>query len=181
MHNIFKKAALNHALYKKRFSMFFDDFCKEVFKELLAAIKERTPVDYGALRLGFDDSNAKKIGNVYKFNIENTATSKGANPALYAAHIEWGYKQKPGMILKMRMESGRLRFVEFMGYSFAYGTGDPTGKAEPDEDGNYIIVTRKRDIKGKHMVKDSLYELASELPERFAKRFNAFNEASRWI
>lgn len=60
------------------------------------------------------------------------------------------------MILKMKEERGKLRFLKFLGYSKKYGLGDPTGKAEPDEEGNVIIVTRKRFIKGRFMAREAL-------------------------
>lgn len=181
MKDIFNEAAARNALFAKRYGMFFDQFCREAYQGLISAVKERTPVDYGVLRSAFEsDSTASKRGNVYTISVANTAKSKGSNPAMYASHIEWGYQQKPGMILKMRMERGRLRFVAFLGYSFAYGKGEPTGEAEPDSDGNYVIVTRKRDVKGHHMLKDSIDDLSRTLPVLYAKRYGEFIKSVSW-
>lgn len=174
MVNLFKIALKSNENFKKRYIAFFQAFCEEVYEQLLTAVKERTPVDQGALRAAFQTDSTMAING-------NTATITVHNSESYASHIEWGYQQKPGMILKMRMEAGRLRFVEFLGYSFAYGKGDPTGKQEPDEDGNYTIVTRKRDIPGVHMLKDSMDELAKTLPALYAKRFAAFKRSTPWI
>lgn len=166
--NALKGLAAQTALYKKKYQAFFGDFCKRNYDALIGAIAERTPVDFGVLREGwakhstFTPGESKVVMTIY-------------NPADYAAHIEYGYKQKPGMILKMKMHMGRLRFVEYLGHTFKVGTGNPTGHAEPDEDGYYTIVTRKRVIPGKHMVADSVAELKRELPVRYTQAFAAFN------
>ncbi len=169
--NAFKKMAVQTALYKKKYKAFFGDFCQRNYDALIGSIQERTPVDFGVLREGFaQNSSIATTGEKVVFTVYN--------PSDYAAHVEYGYHQKPGMILKMKMDKGRLRFVEFMGWSRKYGVGDPTGKAEPDENGFYTIVTRKRLIPGRHMVADSVSELQKELPKRWHSAFSAFSEAN---
>lgn len=166
--NRLQKLAVDTALYKKKYQAFFSDFCEKNYDSLIGAIQERTPEDEGVLREGFaQHSTLSEEGGKVTMTIYN--------PADYAAHIEYGYKQKPGMILKMKMERGRLRFVEYLGRTFKVGSGDPQNKAEPDEEGFYTIVTRKRVIPGRHMVADSVSEMKKELPDRFEKAFSAFN------
>lgn len=168
MQNSIKELAKRTALYKKKYKAFFNDFCEKNYQSLIGAIAERTPVDFGVLREGWarhstlECTDGKVVFHIY-------------NPADYAAHIEYGYHQKPGMILQMEMRQGRLRFVKYIGHTFKVGTGAPTGKAEPDENGIYTIVTRKRYIPGHHMVKDSVDEFKKELPSRYEKAFAAFN------
>ena len=70
---------------------------------------------------------------------------------------------------------GKLRFVKYLGHTFTVGSGAPTGKAEPDENGIYTIVTRKRYIPGHHMLKDSVDEFKQELPKRYEKAFEVFH------
>lgn len=111
----------------------------------------RTPVDMGDLKQKWAMMPVEKIENKYIISI--------ANPAKYAAYVEFGYMQRPGMILKMKEVKGKLRFIKFLGYSAKYRLGDPTGKAKPDEDGNIVIVTRKRFIKGRFMAREALEEM----------------------
>ena len=121
---------------------------KQLGETFVTETKERTPVDMGDLRAKWAAMPVEKKGDKYIIKI--------TNPAEYAAYVEFGYMQRPGMILKMKEVKGKLRFVKFLGYSQKYGLGDPTGKAEPDEDGNVVIVTRKRFIKGRFMARDAL-------------------------
>lgn len=145
------------AQYKKK----IEDIHKKLAEEMVTASKQlgqklrdetatRTPVDMGDLRAKWAIMPVEKKGNKYIISI--------TNPAEYAAYVEFGYMQRPGMILKMREEKGKLRFVEFLGYSKKYKLGDPTGKAEPNEKGELIIVTRKRFIKGRFMAREGLEE-----------------------
>lgn len=114
----------------------------------------RTPVDMGDLRAKWAIMPVNKIKNEYIISI--------TNPAEYAAYVEFGYMQRPGMILKMKEERGKLRFLNFLGYSQKYKMGDPTGKAKPDEEGNVVIVTRKRFIKGRFMARGALEEMKTK-------------------
>lgn len=143
--------ALNNAL-----PSLFIRYSKHIAGEFLAEVKKRTPVDYGALRNAWSLDPISKVGNKYIIRV--------VNPQKYAPFIELGYAQRPGMILKMRMERGKLRFKAFLGYSYTYGIGDPKGKAEPDENGDYIICTRKRFIPGHFMARDGLAEMKRRLP-----------------
>jgi hypothetical protein len=166
--NAIKDFAKKTALYKKKYKAFFNDFCDKNYQMLIGAIAERTPVDFGVLREGWSRHSAmENQGEKIIFHIYN--------PADYAAHVEYGYHQKPGMILQMEMRMGRLRFVKYLGHTFKVGSGDPTGKAEPDDNGLYTIVTRKRYIPGHHMLKDSVDEFKKELPKRYEQAFSAFN------
>ena len=108
----------------------------------------RTPVDNGDLREKWALMPVEKIGNKYIIRI--------TNPAEYAAFVEFGYMQRPGMILKMKEVGGKLRFEKFLGYAKSYKMGDPTGKVPPDENGFVTIVTRKRFIKGRFMAREGL-------------------------
>lgn len=166
--NAFKDLAKKTALYKKRYKAFFNDFCERNYQSLISAVAERTPVDFGVLREGWSKhSTMVATGEKVVFTI--------CNPADYAAHIEYGYHQKPGMILQMEMRMGRLRFVKYLGQTDKYGTGEPTGQAKPNKNGLYTIVTRKRFIPGHHMLKDSVDEFKKELPKRYEQAFAAFN------
>lgn len=166
--NAIKDFAKKTALYKKKYKAFFNDFCDKNYQMLIGAIAESTPVDFGVLREGWSRHSAmENQGEKIIFHIYN--------PADYAAHVEYGYHQKPGMILQMEMRMGRLRFVKYLGHTFKVGSGDPTGKAEPDDNGLYTIVTRKRYIPGHHMLKDSVDEFKKELPKRYEQAFSAFN------
>lgn len=172
--NIFDEALKRHLLFMKRYEAFFAAFCHEVFDRLLAEVKEHTPVDYGALREGFEAHSAvDATGSGYVLRI--------VNPSDYALHVEWGYLQKGGMVLQMRMERGRLRFQKFLGWAKQVKTGEPTGKAQPDEDGNYVIVTRERMIPGVHMVSNAMEKTLAELPALYAARFEAFRKTNPWI
>lgn len=108
----------------------------------------RTPVDQGDLRLKWANMPIEKVGSRYIITI--------TNPANYAAFVEFGYMQRPGMILKMREERGKLRFVQFLGYSDNYELGAPSGKAMTDDDGFVVIKTRKRFIEGRFMAREAL-------------------------
>lgn len=166
--NAFKDFEKKTALYKKKYKAFFNDFCEKNYQALIGAIAERTPVDFGVLREGWSrHSTMEATDGKVVYHI--------CNPADYAAHVEYGYHQKPGMILQMEMRMGRLRFVKYLGHTFKVGSGEPTGKAKPDENGMYTIVTRKRYIPGHHMLKDSVDEFKKELPKRYEKAFAAFN------
>jgi hypothetical protein len=172
--NIFDEAMIRHQLFIKRYEAFFSDFCHAVFDRLLAEVKEHTPVDYGALREGFEaHSSIDETGNGYVLRI--------VNPADYALHVEWGYLQKGGMILQMRMERGRLRFKEFLGRASKWGRGPSTGKAQPDANGDYVIVTRERKIPGVHMVSNAMEKTLAELPALYATRFEVFRKTTPWI
>ncbi len=170
--NALKNMSAQTALYKKKYQAFLHKLCGLTYNSLIDAIKEKTPVDFGLLREGWSknstmsESDGKIIMTIY-------------NPADYAAHIEYGYNQKPGMMLKMKMHMGRLRFVEFLGWTRHYGVGDPTGKVEPDENGFYTIVTRKRHIPGRYMMTDSVKEMRSELPKRYNDAFAAFSKRNQ--
>lgn len=121
---------------------------RQLGEVLLGETKQRTPVDMGDLRAKWAAMPVERIGQRYIIRI--------TNPAEYAAYVEFGYMQRPGMILKMRESAGRLRFVKFLGYARAYRLGDPTGKVPPDEDGFVTIITRKRFIKGRFMAREGL-------------------------
>lgn len=166
--NAFKDFAKKTALYKKKYKAFFNDFCERNYQSLIGAIVERTPVDFGVLREGWArHSTMEATDGKVVYHI--------CNPADYAAHVEYGYHQKPGMILQMEMRMGRLRFVKYLGQTENYGTGESSNQAKPDENGMYTIVTRKRYIPGHHMLKDSVDEFKKELPKRYEKAFAAFN------
>lgn len=172
--NIFDEAVIRHQLFVKRYEVFFTTFCHEVFDRLLAEVKEGTPVDYGALREAFEAHSS----------VDETLTGyvlRIVNPADYALHIEWGYLQKGGMILKMRMERGRLRFKEFLGWAKTFKTGDSSAKAKPDENGDYVIVTRQRQIPGVHMVANAMEKTTAELPAFYAARFEQFRKTTPWL
>lgn len=143
--------ALNKAL-----PTLFMRYSSHIAHEFLAEVKKRTPVDYGALRNAWSLDPITKQGKNYIIRVVNTQK--------YAPFIELGYAQRPGMLLRMRMKRGRLRFEEFLGYSHKYGVGDPTGKVEPDENGDYYICTRKRFIKGRFMARDGLAEMKRRIP-----------------
>lgn len=143
------------AQYKKNIEKIHAQIAKELIigamqlgQKLRDEIAERTPVDMGDLRAKWAVMPVEKQGNRYIIRV--------TNPAEYAAYVEFGYMQRPGMILKMIEEKGKLRFVKFLGYSAKYGIGDPTGKVEPDKDGYYTIITRKRFIKGQFMAREGL-------------------------
>lgn len=166
--NAFKELTKKTALYKKKYKAFFNDFCDRNYQLLIGAIAERTPVDFGVLREGWSKHSAmENQGEKIVFHIYN--------PADYAAHVEYGYHQKPGMILQMEMSKGRLRFVKYLGQTGNYGTGESSHQAKPDKNGMYTIVTRKRYIPGHHMLKDSVDEFKKELPKRYEQAFSAFN------
>ncbi len=166
--NAIKDFAKKTALYKKKYKAFFNDFCERNYQSLIGAIAERTPVDFGVLREGWaKHSTMAATGEKVVFTIYN--------PADYAAHVEYGYHQKPGMILQMEMRMGRLRFVKYLGQTENYGTGESSNRAKPDKNGMYTIVTRKRYIPGHHMLKDSVDEFKKELPKRYEQAFSAFN------
>ena len=166
--NAFKDFAKKMALYKKKYKAFFNNFCEKNYQSLIGAIAERTPVDFGVLREGWaKHSTMVATGEKVIFTIYN--------PADYAAHVEYGYHQKPGMILQMEMSNGHLRFVKYLGQTEKYGTGESSNQVKPDKNGMYTIVTRKRYIPGHHMVKDSIDEFKKELPKRYEKAFAAFN------
>lgn len=172
--NVFDEALQRHQLFVKRYEAFFSAFCHEVFDRLLAEVKEHTPVDYGALREAFEaHSSIDETGTGYVLRI--------VNPADYALHLEWGYLQKGGMVLQMRMERGRLRFKRFLGWAKQFKTGEPTGKAQPDEHGNYVIVTRERHIPGVHMVANAMRKTLDELPALYAQWFEQFRKTTPWI
>lgn len=111
----------------------------------------RTPVDQGDLRAKWAVMPVEKKENKYIIAI--------TNPAEYAAFVEFGYMQRPGMILRMKEIQGKLRFIEFLGYSKTYKTGEPTGKVQPDAKGEVVIVTRKRFIEGRFMARAALDEM----------------------
>ena len=166
--NALKDFAKKTALYKKKYKAFFNDFCERNYQALIGAIAERTPVDFGVLREGWaQHSTMENSGEKVVFHIYN--------PADYAAHVEYGYHQKPGMILQMEMRMGHLRFVKYLGQTENYGTGESSNQAKPDKNGIYTIVTRKRYIPGHHMLKDSVDEFKKELSKRYEKAFAAFN------
>ncbi len=122
---------------------------KQLGQVLLDETRERTPADQGDLRMKWAQMPVEKKGDRYFIKI--------TNPAQYAAFVEFGYMQRPGMILKMKEDGkGRLRFVEFLGYSAKYGLGEPTGKVPPDKDGYVTIITRKRFIAGRFMAREGL-------------------------
>lgn len=108
----------------------------------------RTPGDRGDLKAKWALMPFEKKGDKYVISI--------TNPAEYAAYVEFGYMQRPGMILKMKEINGKLRFVKMLGYANKYKLGDPTGKVPPDKDGFVTIVTRKRFIKGQFMAREGL-------------------------
>ena len=166
--NALKDFAKKTALYKKKYKAFFNDFCEKNYQALIGAIAERTPVDFGVLREGWSrHSTIEATDGKVVYHI--------CNPADYAAHVEYGYHQKPGMILQMEMSKGRLRFVKYLGQTGNYGTGESSNQVKPDKNGMYTIVTRKRYIPGHHMVADSIAEFKKELPKRYEKAFAAFN------
>lgn len=121
---------------------------KQLGETFVTETKEKTPVDMGDLRAKWAVMPVEKKQDKYIIKI--------TNPAEYAAYVEFGYMQRPGMILKMKEVKGKLRFIKFLGYAKNYKLGDPTGKAPTDEDGNVVIVTRKRFIKGRFMARDAL-------------------------
>lgn len=111
----------------------------------------RTPVDQGDLREKWATRPVERKGNKYIISI--------TNPAEYAAYVEFGYMQRPGMILKMKAVKGKLRFIQFLGYAKSFKLGDATGKAKPDNRGELVIITRKRFIKGRFMARGALEEM----------------------
>lgn len=111
----------------------------------------RTPVDAGDLRAKWAVMPVEKKEDKYIIRITNSAE--------YAAYVEFGYMQRPGMILEMKVERGKLRFKKFLGYSPKYKLGDPTSKVTPDKDGKVVIITRKRFIKGRFMAREALEEM----------------------
>lgn len=122
---------------------------KQLGDKLIEETMIRTPTDKYDLRNKWALNPVEKLGDKYIISI--------TNPAEYGAYVEFGYMQRPGMILKMKEDKkGKLRFVKFLGYSSAYKLGDPTGKVEPDKDGFVVIITRKRFIKGHFMAREGL-------------------------
>lgn len=145
-------------LYKKRLESLraklpdiYVDYSKRIGLEFVEEVRKRTPEDYGELRAAWAQMPVEKKENRYIITI--------TNPQKYAAFVEFGYAQRPGMILKMRMERGRLRFQKLIGYAKNYKVGDPKGKVQPDENGDYYICTRKRFIPGKFMAREGLKEM----------------------
>ena len=121
---------------------------RQLGEKLREETVERTPGDNGDLRDKWAQMPPEKKGDRWIIKI--------TNPAEYAAYVEFGYMQRPGMILKMHEERGKLRFQRFLGYASKYGLGAPTGRVPPDEDGNVVIVTRKYFIEGKFMAREGL-------------------------
>ena len=145
-------------LYKKKVEAVHRQLAQEmvtISKQLGVKFRDeaavRTPVDMGDLREKWAVMPVEKKEDKYIISI--------TNPAEYAAYVEFGYMQRPGMILKMKEVKGKLRFIKFLGYSAKYGLGDPKGKAKPDEDGNIVIITRKRFIKGRFMAREALEDM----------------------
>ncbi len=124
--------------------------CRQIGEKLRDETVERTPVDQGDLRAKWAVMPVEKKEDKYIIAI--------TNPAKYAAYVEFGYMQRPGMRLKMKEVNGKLRFVQFLGYARQYKLGEPTGKAQPDKDGYIVIITRKRFIPGRFMARDGLKE-----------------------
>lgn len=123
---------------------------KQLGEKFRAEVVKRTPADQGDLKLKWALMPVQKVENRYIITL--------TNPAEYAAYVEFGYMQRPGMILRMKVDGSKLRFKKFLGYSRKYRLGDPTDKAMPDEKGEVVIVTRKRFIKGRFMARDGLEE-----------------------
>ena len=124
--------------------------CKQLGQKLRDETAARTPVDHGDLREKWAVMPVEKKEDKYIISI--------TNPAKYAAYVEFGYMQRPGMRLKMKEVNGKLRFVQFLGYARQYKLGETTGKAQPDKDGYIVIITRKRFIPGRFMARQGLEE-----------------------
>jgi hypothetical protein len=170
--NVFSQLSEHHKLFVNRYNAFLNRFIQIECENLIGKIKEKTPVDYGILREGWS----------YRISTEgDNIIITVHNPADYAANVEYGYQQLPGMILKMRHERGKLRFVQFLGRTFAFGRGESSNRQEADDDGNFVIVTRDRFIPGHHMMKDSVDDFMNNLPSRFDKAFEAFSRKTPWI
>lgn len=167
--------AKNNLLFKKKYQAFFAKFLDVNYTALIGKIAERTPVDYGVLREGWAQNSTINI-------VDGKAHFVIYNPADYAAHVEYGHIQKPGMKLKMKFERGKWRFAEFLGYTIPYGIGEPEIKSDqqPDEDGCITIVTKKRKIPGVFMMRDSVDEMMKELPNRYAMALKAFEARNKW-
>lgn len=135
----------------------FSAYAQHLGVQFVGELKTRTPVDYGNLRNAWALLPLQKSGNKYVI--------KAANPMEYGAFIEFGYTQRPGMILKMQDARGKLRFLAFLGYSPNYGIGASNRKKEPNEDGEVVICTRKRMIPGRFMARESLLEMKKRIPE----------------
>lgn len=171
------KTANAGELYKKKIEKLrrtlpelYARISEKLQEEMLAETIERTPGDEGDLRDSWAAMPIEKSGTKYMIKI--------TNPKEYAAYVEFGYMQRPGMILKMKEVKGKLRFVKFLGYSAKYGLGDPTGKVPTDEDGNVVIVTRKRFIKGHFMARDALDVMKEKWSNNYKRRIlKAMQEA----
>ena len=135
-------------------------------EELLEETQKRTPEDDGELKKRWATLPITKQGGRYIIAI--------TNPQHYAAYVEFGYMQRPGMILRMKEINGKLRFLEFLGYSKVYRLGEPNGKVPPDENGEVVIVTRKRFIPGHFMARDALEEMKSRWANHYRKSITAF-------
>lgn len=133
------------------------NYSKRISDEFLAEVVNRTPGDNGNLRTSWKQMPVEKKENRYIITI--------TNPQKYAAYVEFGYAQRPGMVLKMRMERGRLRFKKFIRFAKNYKVGDPTGDVQPDKNGDYYICTRKRFIPGKFMAREGLKEMEKRVKD----------------
>lgn len=130
-------------------------------------IAERTPVDYGNLRAGWNALPATKSGDKFVVKI--------VNPVEYAHYVEYGYLQTPGRILLMEERQGKLRFLAALGFAKRFRVGDPDkNNMKPRIPGKpFVIVTRDRFIKGRFMARHGIEATINGSQERFNKSISA--------
>lgn len=157
------------AAVDKKLPELLNSYLLKIGAEFLKETRERTPVDYGTLRNAWALAPLRKVGNRNFIQL--------TNPQKYSAFVEFGYVQRPGMILKMKKARGKLRFVAFLGYAKNISNGDPE-KQEAINDGDEIVIcTRKRFIPGRFMARDALNLMRKKVPVynahlmRLLKRF----------
>ena len=185
--NAMKVAEARFRVFSKKYRAFFKSFVTKSYHGLISAIKERTPVDYGFLRTAFSSSSRVDFFERGAMITIDAKGSKGTdevsgavrNPADYAAHVEYGYDQRPNMIIKMKFVRGRYRFAGYFGMSKGRKNDDDEERdPEPDE---FVFVTKARHIPGRFMVRNSITEMMTELPRNYGKAFGAFRRTNGWI
>ena len=61
-----------------------EDTCKELAQRLIRATKQRTPVDSGVLRRGWNAGTVTKKGNMYEIEVFNDIP--------YSSYVEYGHR-----------------------------------------------------------------------------------------
>lgn len=141
---------------EKKFPELLSAYLLKIGAEFLRETRERTPVDYGTLRNAWALAPLRKVGNRIFIRL--------TNPQKYSAFVEFGYTQRPGMILKMKKARVKLRFVAFLGYAKNINNGDPKKQEVIDVGDEIVICTRKRFIPGRFMARDALILMRKKIP-----------------